>query len=275
MQKSDLTPRIFKQISDFVHASCGINLTQNKFELVNTRLSKVIREHEFSGFSEYLNYLKDDTTGEALSELMNAISTNLTSFFRESSHFDFIQRQLIPELMVKVGKTNDYQLRGWSAGCSVGAEVYTISIVLRESIPDLHKWNTRLLATDIDTNVIKTGKKGIYSKKQIEGIPYTLLSKYFKYSQTKDLYKAKETLRDLIEFRYLNLIEEFPFKGKFDFIFCRNVMIYFTKETQEHLVNKFYQFLKPGGYLFIGHSEGLSGIKHNYKYVQPTIYKKS
>ena len=274
MTKSDLSLKIFNQISEYVMDSCGINLSKNKFELVNTRLSKVIRTHNFSGFQEYYDYLVNDNTGEALNELMNAISTNLTSFYRESTHFEFMQNVLIPEILNNATRNKNYQLRGWSAGCSVGAEIYTIAITLLENIPQLDTWDNRLLATDIDTNVLNTGVSGVYPSKQVETIPDFLLSKYFQYSRNKDSYKAKNILRNMIRFRYLNLIEPFPFRRHFDFIFCRNVMIYFTKETQQELVNKFYHYLKPGGYLFIGHSEGLSGLKHNYKYIQPTIYKK-
>ncbi len=274
MLKSDLTTKIFNQISKYVMINCGINLSMNKFELVNTRLSKVIRAHDFSGFKEYYEYLINDNSGEALYELMNAVSTNLTSFYRESAHFDFLKKVLVPDIIKNSNNSKNYKLRGWSAGCSLGAEIYTIAITLFESIPDLELWDAKLLATDIDTNVLKTGEQGIYTKKQIEGIPNKLLSKYFQYSKQKDSFKAKSILRNIIRFKYLNLIEPFPFKNYFDFIFCRNVMIYFTKETQQELINKFYNFLKPGGYLFIGHSEGLSGLTHKYKYVQPTIYKK-
>ena len=274
MTKSDLSIKIFNQISEYVMSSCGINLSKNKFELVNTRLSKVIRTHNFSGFQEYYDYLVNDETGEALNELMNAISTNLTSFYRESTHFEFMQDVMIPEILNNATRNKNYQLRGWSAGCSLGAEIYTIAITLMENIPNLETWDSRLLATDIDTNVLQTGISGIYSDKQVATIPLPLLSKYFQYSHKKECYRAKRSLRDLIRFRYLNLIEPFPFQRHFDFIFCRNVMIYFTKDTQQVLVNKFYQHLKPGGYLFIGHSEGLSGLQHDYKYIQPTIYKK-
>ncbi len=274
MSKTNLTTSLFKKISDYVMENCGIHLTKSKFELVNTRLGKLIRQHNFSGFQEYYDHLTSDDTGDALSELMNAISTNLTSFFRESSHFDFMQRVMLPEITAKAAYNKDLKLRGWSAGCSSGAEVYTIAITLFESIVDIEHWDVKLLATDIDTNVLNNGATGIYTKKQIEGIPNPLLSKYFLYSAKRESYKAKNNLKSLVRFKYLNLIQDFPFKGSFDFIFCRNVMIYFTKETQQDLINKFYHFLKPGGYLFIGHSEGLSGLNHSYKYIQPTIYKK-
>ena len=274
MPEKDLTTKLFKQISEFVLDNCGIHLTDSKRELVNTRLSKVIRRHNFSGFEEYFQYLTNDNSGMAISELMNAISTNLTSFYRESSHFEFMRSVMIPEILSRADNTKNYKVRGWSAGCSTGAEIYTIAITLLENIDNLLSWDTRLLATDIDTNVLNIGHQGIYSSKLAEGIPHNILSKYFQYSKSKDSYRARAELKNLVRFKYLNLIEKFPFKGSFDFIFCRNVMIYFTKETQQELINKFFDVLKPGGYLFIGHSEGLSGLKHKYSYVQPTIYKK-
>ena len=275
MSQNDLTSKLFTDISEFVYKHCGINLTENKRELVNTRLSKVIRKHNFSGFKEYFTYLKRDKTGKAISELMNAISTNLTSFYRESSHFTFMQHTMLPEIIKNANKTGNFRLRGWSAGCSLGAEAYTIGITLHKNLPGIERWDAKLLATDIDTNVLHSGEKGIYTVKQIENIPKDLLRKYFQRSNNREKYRAKPILRNLIEFKYLNLIADFPFKGQFDFIFCRNVMIYFNKATQQLLIDKFYRFLKHNGYLFIGHSEGLSGLNHNYKYIQPTIYKKT
>jgi chemotaxis protein methyltransferase CheR len=271
---NDLTDALFQKIAAYVYQVCGIHLTERKRELVNTRIGKIIREKNLSGFHEYYNSLVDDTTGEAVSELMNAISTNLTSFFRESKHFDFLEKELIPELRARALKSGNLRLRVWSAGCSTGAEVYTLAMVILQTMPDLLTWNTKFLATDIDTNVMAAGTEGVYSKEMVKPVPMQYLAKYFQRSADGSRYRVKAILRNLVQFKYLNLIEPFPFRGKFDIIFCRNVMIYFDKTTQQSLVDKFSAALNPGGVLFIGHSEGLSGLKHNLNYIRPTIYQK-
>lgn len=271
---SDLSDALFKKISAYVYEVCGINLTERKRELVNTRIGKIIREKNLSGFREYYDTLISDTTGEAVSDLMNAISTNLTSFFRESKHFEYLERELLPQIRERAIKSGKLSFRAWSAGCSTGAEVYTLAMVIAHTIPDALAWDSKLLATDIDTNVMNTGAQGVYPKEMVKPVPLPYLSKYFQRSEDGQRYRVKQILRRLVQFKYLNLIEPFPFRGKFDIIFCRNVMIYFDKTTQQNLVDKFSNALKPGGVLFIGHSEGLSGLKHNMSYIKPTIYQK-
>lgn len=272
--EDDLDEVLFGKISAYVYKACGINLTPNKFELVRARLGKEIRAHGFRSYREYYKYMVQDTTGEALAQVLNAVSTNLTSFYRESKHFDFLAQTLIPDLAAQAARSSTYHLRGWSAGCSTGAEVYTIAITLAAHLPDLPRWDCRLLATDIDTNVLSIGKRGSYPQKVIEPVPRPILQKYFTPSPDKTEYQVCQALRNLVQFRFLNLMHPFPFRGRFDFIFCRNVMIYFDRPTQEALVAKYHEVLKPGGHLFIGHSEGLSGIRHEFTYVQPTIYRK-
>lgn len=272
--QTDLSDALFQKIAHYVYEVCGINLTERKRELVNTRIGKVIREKKLSGFREYYDWLTSDTTGEAVAGLMNAISTNLTSFFREPKHFDFMKSALIPELLGRAKKSGRLHLRAWSAGCSTGVEAYTLAMIFCSEIPDIAAWDAKILATDIDTNVLHSGEEAIYPKDMIKPVPPTYLSRYFQCSRDGLRYRVKKKLRDMVSFRYLNLIENFPMHGKFDIIFCRNVMIYFDKPTQQSLVGRFSDALKSGGYLFIGHSEGLSGLKHNLNYVQPTIYQK-
>lgn len=271
---NDLTDALFHKISAYVYDVCGIHLTERKRELVNTRIGKIIREKNLDGFHAYYEQLVNDTTGDAVAELMNAISTNLTSFFRESKHFDFLEHQLMPQIRERALKSGNLRFRAWSAGCSTGAEVYTMAMVILNTVPDMVTWNAKFLATDIDTNVMKTGAEGVYNKDMVKPVPLTYLSKFFQRSPDGALYRVKPILRNMVQFKYLNLIEPFPFKGKFDIIFCRNVMIYFDKTTQQNLVDKFSAALNPGGVLFIGHSEGLSGLKHNLAYIKPTIYQK-
>lgn len=271
----DLTDELFRKIAKYVYEKCRINLTDKKRELVKARLGKVIRTRGFANFHAYYDYMLQDETGEALREVMNAVSTNLTSFFREDKHFQYMDTTMLPELIAQKRAQGRTRLRGWSAGCSSGEEIYTIAITLAEAFGDWSGWDIRLLASDIDTEVVAHGARGIYAEKRIETVPKPLLRKYFSPAQTPGYWAVSPKLRQIIAFRHLNLMNPWPFKGRFDFIFCRNVMIYFDRETQESLVNRFYQALEPGGHLFIGHSEGLSGVKHQFKYVLPTVYRKS
>jgi chemotaxis protein methyltransferase CheR len=271
-----LSDALFRKISRFVYDYAGINLTENKRELVRARLGKVIRTRGMKGYRHYYEYMSSDDSGEAVRELLNAVSTNLTSFFRESKHFDFITQSLVPELAAEAKRHNSWRIRAWSAGCSSGEEPYSIAMTLLEALPEAARWDIKILASDIDTNMVACAASGIYEARAVTAIPAPLLKKYFQRSGEGEQarYQVKPEVKERMAFRYLNLMEPWPFKGHFDFIFCRNVMIYFDKATQERLVNNFCRFLRPGGHLFIGHSEGLSGVNHEFKYVKPTIYRK-
>jgi Methylase of chemotaxis methyl-accepting proteins len=273
----DLTDELFDKICKYIYEKARISLGKNKMELVRARFGKVIRQRRMSGFREYFNWMTSDTTGEALREVMNAISTNLTSFFRENDHFIYLSQTFFPEMAKKARSGGKIRLRGWSAGCSTGEEVYTMTMTIHESIPHLEEWDVKLLATDIDTEVVAHGQRGIYSKDRVQGIAPALVKKYFDPitdEKGKPAYQTKEALRRMVTFRHLNLFSEWPFRNKFDFIFCRNVMIYFDRPTQEGLINNYYNNLNYGGHLFIGHSESLNGINHKFEYVKPTIYVK-
>ena len=278
-EEDDLTEDLFNKFRKYIYDHARISLGDNKRELVRARFGKVIRQRRMSGFREYFEWMKDDKSGEALREVMNAIATNLTSFFRENQHFQYLSNTLVPRLAnspaAKMG--NKVRLRGWSAGCSTGEEVYTIAITLMESIPNPEAWDIKLLATDIDTEVVAHGQRGLYIKDRLNGVSNGIISRYFNTTNDdkgKPAYQVKDTLRKLVTFRHLNLFTEWPFKHKFDFIFCRNVMTYFDRPTQEALVNRYFEQLNVGGHLFIGHSESLNGINHRFDYAQPTVYVK-
>ena len=226
-------------------------------------------------FKEYYNFLLADESGDELVHMLDAISTNLTSFFRESKHFDFLEKTALPTVLA-VKKTRIKQINIWSAGCSSGEEAYTLSICLHEFAEANTDLDIRILATDISTKMLSTAASGVYHKSQIQTIPPLVLRKYFQRGRDRwnDHYRLKPFVRKTIEFKRLNLMEPFPFNNKFQIIFCRNVMIYFDKTVQSKLVNKYYNCLEPGGYLFIGHSESLMGTEHRFKYIQPTIYQK-
>jgi len=274
--KLTLTDAEFEQISQMVYDHCGINLHDGKKELVRARLAKIIRQGRFESFSNYMDYVAADTTGQAFSELIDSLSTNLTSFYRESVHFDYLADKFLPELIAQKQRSGQLRLRGWSAGCSSGEEPYTIAITLLEALSDRARWDVKLLATDISTRILKRAQEGVYEQERIEPVPAALKHRYLIMHNKNGhkMFEVSNALRQIIVFKYLNLMEEWPFRGPMDFIFCRNVMIYFDKPTQQRLIDRFYQVLAPGGALFTGHSESLTGIRHSFRYVQPTIYRK-
>ncbi len=272
----ELSESDFRKISKLVYEHCGINLHDGKKELVRARLAKRIRQGGFPAFSDYMRHVMQDQTGREFSILIDSLSTNFTSFFRERQHFDYLSDVFLPPLLEKKQSRRDFRLRVWSAGCSSGEEPYSLAITLLESIEAKGKWDLKILATDISTRMLKTAKEGLYPAERVAPVSKYLANKYLIKNNTQEgkLYQANDRLKNVIIFRYLNLMEPWPVQGPVDCIFCRNVMIYFDKPTQERLVNKYWEVLSPGGLLFTGHSESLTGITHKFKYVQPTIYSK-
>ncbi|MEN6333346.1 MAG: protein-glutamate O-methyltransferase [Phycisphaerales bacterium] len=276
LQEISLGEQEFRLISDLVYEHCGINLHDGKKELVRARLAKRLREGRFETFSEYIRHVMDDPTGREFSLLVDSLSTNLTKFFREDQHFEYMRSQLLPRIMAAKQSRRELRIRAWSAGCSTGEEPYSIAITLLEAVQGRGRWDIKLLATDVSTRVLDQAQRGLYDKDRIEPIPLPLRSKYLNHVRERgqELYEVGDSLRGVVLFRYLNLMQEWPVEGPLDFIFCRNVMIYFDKPTQGRLINRYYDLLGPGGVLFTGHSESLTGIDHKFKYVQPTIYTK-
>lgn len=270
-----LSDREFSLFSRLVYEKAGINLHEGKKELVRSRLSRRLRAKKMSQFKEYYKFLMADDSGEELIHMLDAISTNLTSFFREPKHFAFLEQTALPSV-TSIGKSPKRPLNIWSAGCSSGEEPYTLSICLHEFSESQPELNFRILATDISTKMLGTATNGVYHGSQVQTIAPNVLRKYFQRGQGNwaGHFRLKPFVRKTIEFKRLNLMEPFPFSTKFQIIFCRNVMIYFDKQTQSRLVNKYYDSLVSGGFLFIGHSESLMGTEHHFKYVQPTIYQK-
>ncbi|UCD52939.1 MAG: protein-glutamate O-methyltransferase [Phycisphaerales bacterium] len=277
VQDVTLSETDFRRISELVYDHCGINLHDGKKELVRARLAKRLREGHFRTFSQYIQHVLDDRTGREFSALVDSLSTNLTKFFREDQHFEYLRTQLLPRIIASRQRTGTFRIRAWSAGCSSGEEPYSIAITLLEAIQGKGRWDVKLLASDVSTRILERAKKGIYEKERIDPISLPLRNRYLirRREGTREMFEVGPALRELTIFRYLNLMQEWPIKGPLDFIFCRNVMIYFDKPTQGRLINRFYNLLGPGGVLFTGHSESLTGIEHAFKYVQPTIYMKS
>ncbi|OHB53938.1 MAG: hypothetical protein A2Y12_12160 [Planctomycetes bacterium GWF2_42_9] len=271
-----LTEKDFQKISQLVYDHCGINLHHGKKELVRARLAKRLRAGNFRTFPEYIDYALSDKTGMEFSVLIDSLSTNLTSFFREETHFKYMENTFLPALFEKKRSQRNFKIRAWSAGCSSGEEPYTISIVLNDALKGQGKWDMKILATDISTTILQIAKKGFYSEERIAPVPPAQKQKYLTCHKAKGqkVYEVSAALRSMVIFNYLNLMKDWPIKGPLDFIFCRNVMIYFDKPTQSVLINRFWDLLDSGGILFTGHSESLTGIEHKFKYVQPTIYMK-
>jgi chemotaxis protein methyltransferase CheR len=269
--QAGFTNEQFEEISSMVHQLAGIHLHDGKKELVKARLAKRIRQLQLRNLDEYVAYVRGDTSGRELVAMLDALSTNLTYFFREPKHFDFLRDEMIPKLIEKRKK-----IRLWSSGCSSGEEPYSIAMLLRETVPSPASVDMRILATDLSTRVLAVACRGEYSQESFHDTPPRLVQKYFEVVQTQPqrIYKVLPSLRNLIHFARLNLMEPWPMKGPFDVIFCRNVMIYFDKPTQNQLVNRYYDLLADGGALLLGHSESLTGTNHRFKYHQPATYVK-
>lgn len=269
-----MTDDDFEFIRRVAKERTGIELGDHKKEMIYSRIVRRIRSLHLNTFGQYCDYLVDNTESE-LTPFMNAITTNLTSFFREPHHFEFLAKTVLPE--VKKHNASNRRLRIWSAGCSTGEEPYSIAITVQQHL-GADKWDSRILATDLDTNVLNHGRNGIYTQERVTGMNPELLKKYFQVQRganpDDNRFRAKESVRELIKFNQLNLLEKWPMKGPFDVIFCRNVVIYFSKETQRVLFDRYADILSPGGYLFIGHSESLHGVSKRFEPLGRTIYRR-
>jgi chemotaxis protein methyltransferase CheR len=273
-----LTPDEYSRLSDAVCEHCGINLHQGKKKLVDARLSRLLRTSRFHSAAEYIDYVVNHPESNEFYGLIDTICTNVTNFFREMSHFDYLAKVLTPALWNKKQRTGQQTgIRGWSAACSSGEEAYSIAIQLLESLPKPTPISVKLLATDISNNMLTKACQGLYASDLLATVPGPLKRRYFVASagEREICYRPIDAVRKIVRFAYLNLMEPWPFNGPFDFIFCRNVMIYFDKRIQQKLVNRFYDVLDDGGTLFIGHAESLAGISHKFRYVRPTIYVKA
>lgn len=268
----EIKDREYELLTDFILRNYGIKLGKQKKSLVVGRLQNILVKNNFHSFSEYYDYVISDRTGKAAATLVDKITTNHTYFLREPDHFYYFRDRVLPYL-VRTVKQRD--LRIWSAGCSTGEEAYTLAMILQDYFgQDKPLWDTRILATDISGRVLEIAKKGEYDSKALELLPQDWINRYF----TKiddDRIAVIDKIRNEVIFRSFNLMNaNFPFRKKFHVIFCRNVMIYFDKQKKKELVDRFYDHMEPGGYLFIGHSESLNRDETRFRYVKPAIYRK-
>jgi chemotaxis protein methyltransferase CheR len=268
----ELTDSEFKRLREIVHVRTGIALSEAKRELVYGRLARRLRKLNLNSFAEYCRLVEGADSSE-LQELTNAITTNLTSFFREGYHFEQLSQEALPYAEAKRAGTR--RLRLWSAGCSTGEEPYSLAIVLREALAHLPTWDIKLLATDIDSKVVATAAEGVYAAERFKGVPTERVRNWFRQPAGRPGFsEASDELKQLITFKQLNLLDPWPMKGPFDIIFCRNVVIYFDKDTQRKLFDRMADLQEPGGWLFIGHSENLLNVTRRYKLVGRTVYRR-
>lgn len=267
----DFDDKDFARVKKMVYDFSGIDLNESKKNLVYNRLAKRIRFLSMSSFGEYLDYVSAQGEDEFV-HLINAITTNLTFFFRENHHFEYLSNTIIP-MLLKLNAASK-RIRIWSAGCSTGEEPYSLAIILKESVPS--GWDARVLATDLDTNVVETGIAGMYKDDRLKGVTDERKKRWFLKGTgaNEGFVKAKNELQDIIDFGQINLMNEWPIKGQVDIIFCRNVVIYFDKETQTKLFNRYADLLPAHGHLFIGHSESLYKVCDRFELLGQTIYKK-
>jgi chemotaxis protein methyltransferase CheR len=277
-----LAPKVSPELSDrdffcfcqLVHQHAGIHLTTQKKELVRARLTKILREQGLTDFREYYDKVVADTSGIELSCLLDAISTNQTAFWREPKHFQYLAEEILPAWPAE--RRQPLKGKLWSAGCSSGEEPYTLAILLMTAFPGEDLSQVKIHASDLNTRVLSQAELGIYPLSRLEPLAPEWRRRFFQkgVGQRQGFVRVKTEVRRLVNFFRFNLMDQLPFREELDIIFCRNVMIYFEKETQVKLVNKFYDCLRPGGYLFIGHSESLCNHRHQFSYVKPTIYRK-
>jgi len=264
----------FAALRELVKTHTGIHLTEQKRELVYGRLSRRLRALGLDSFRAYRQILERGDSDE-LVQFCNAITTNLTSFFREAHHFEYLREQVLRSRAADAPGAR--RLRFWSAGCSSGEEPYSLAMTIYESLPEARRWDIRILATDLDTEVLARGERGVYDEERVRGLPAARLERFFRDDgHGKSVrYAVTQELRDLITFRELNLMRALPMRGPFDAIFCRNVIIYFDKDTQRELFARIAQLQRPGDLLFLGHSESLYRVSDAYTLVGKTIYRRS
>ncbi len=265
-----MTDANFELIKELVYQSSGIVLGAHKREMVYSRLSRRLRALKLNSFDQYCDFLKQKNH-EEFSHFINAITTNLTSFFREKHHFDFLKQSVIPKLLSQ--SKGERRIRIWSAGCSSGEEAYSIAMTMAPAFP-ANSWDLKVLATDLDSNVLARAQAAIYPSQSLNGLDDSIKRLGFVYSKQNDQFKIKPAIQKHVHFKRLNLLEKWPMQGPFDIIFCRNVVIYFDHETKNNLIRRYAQLLKPGGYLFLGHSETLSRDVTDFNALGQTIYQR-
>ncbi|UEM22366.1 protein-glutamate O-methyltransferase [Skermanella mucosa] len=265
----------FDQIAALLQQLTGIHLAPHKVEMVYSRLARRLRDLGMADFDAYCAFLSSESGESEIGLLVNALTTNLTRFYREPHHFEHLATVVLPRIQERQAGAAKPRLRIWSAGCSSGEEPYTIAMTVASTVPDLHRWDVRILATDIDTHMVETARRGLYATDAATAIPPAVRSRHTAEQQqgTRRVLSMGEGLRRLITFKPLNLLEDWPMRGPFDAIFCRNVLIYFDRHGRTEVIGKFHQLLDGDGHLYLGHSESLYGVSEQFRQVGPTSYQ--
>ena len=270
--KSMMTEQEFMRIALFLKRKYGIDMERKK-AIVEGRLENYVKSEGWMNYSQYMDAVEKDISGVLEKKLVDLLSTNHTYFMRESEHFDFMKKEILPWLKEKESQNKD--LRIWCAASSSGEEPYTIAMVLMEFFGlEHHQWDTQVLATDISTEILKQAIKGVYTKEQISPLPEHWKRRFFRNIVGTDQYKVTEELKKEVLFRKFNLMDPFPFRRKMHVIFLRNVMIYFDDITKQRLLQKIYESLEPGGYLFLGKTETLNRDNVPFHLVTPSVFRK-
>ena len=267
-----LTPKEFQQIQNLVYQKAGITLSEQKQSLVVSRLSKRITQLALPSFQAYYDFVMSGDDQEELTQMLDLMSTNKTDFFREPVHFDFLKERIIPSL------SSTKHIRIWSSASSTGEEPYSIAMTFLDAVSNPRQWDCKILASDISTRVLAKAAEGVYEEERVSNLSSSMVKRHCLRGRgaQEGFVKMRQQVSELVIYRRINLMDEsFPIRSPLDVIFCRNVMIYFDRPTQAALMAKFHHYLKPGGYLFIGHSESLQWIEHPFVYVEPTIYQKA
>ena len=270
-EPSVLTAEEFRRVGELLYQQSRIALHRGKEELVRSRLTRSLRRLGLDSFTAYLDHVEADASGGELAMMVDLLTTNKTSFFREAAHFDYLSQEVIPQLAA-----SGEAIRIWSAGCSTGEEPFTLAMLLHEVLPRVESRDVRILATDISARVLARAREARYPQVTIREIPPGMARSYL--TPVNDdggvSYRIRDDVRRLVHFARLNLMASWPMRRQFQVIFCRNVMIYFDRETQQRLVQRFWDALAPGGHLFVGHSESLTSLDHRFRYVRPAVYVK-
>ena len=267
--------RHFDHIAGLLRDLAGIHLASHKLEMVYARLSRRLRSLGLGDFDSYCAFLGTPEGEAEVGSLVNALTTNLTRFFREPHHFRHLAETALPDARKRQHGRTRPRLRLWSAGCSSGEEPHSIAMTVLRTLPDADRWDARILATDIDTHMVETARHGLYEPDQAQTIPPDLCDRYTATVRqgTRTKLSMGDALRRMITIKPLNLLEEWPMRGPFDAIFCRNVLIYFDRDGRGMVIERFRHLLAPGGFLYLGHSESLYGVSDRFRQIGSTTYQ--
>jgi chemotaxis protein methyltransferase CheR len=272
----ELTKEEFRLIADIAYRRWGLSLPDTKMPMVSGRLSSYARRTGVASIEEFIGRLQSDESQQDLLAIFDMLSTNVTSFFRDPEHFNYLEREFYTALARGNTTLPDRKIRIWSAACSTGAEPYSLAIHAREHLPAIDQWDVRILATDLSDSALAVARRGVYPADMLGSLDPDLVARHFLRGtgRSAGYVKVSPAARDLVTVARLNLIDPWPMKGPMQVIFCRNVMIYFDNPTKQRLVERMYDLLDPGGLLVLGSAETLGGLTTRFQHVQPSIYRK-